>query len=537
MKDNHKKKQAVSGFTPNNDTEPGIIFLMNAHNSEHFIEETIISVLSQTFSDIRLIIHNNGSTDRTGEICKQFARRDPRIQYLESKKSFITDDGIPNGHISWWPELNSEFVSVIDHDDILEPEFAETMYRVTKQQDADITVCGCYFFQNSRNNRVGLRIPPGGSFIDPSQLEPLFPELYGSLRTVWGKLYKTALYRAYYNECYTVPEDLHLCTDTWFVFHFLEYAGTMVSVDKALYGYRMSDTSQFHSSTVEPYRIGEADILYHKAYRFLQQRQIDTERNVRFLSDVHLGHMADLLNVLCAAQSMGLEAKIEYIQEILKNRKLQEDILFPDSFESMMGILENILQKLIPDPETASPLLWKYFIVRIWDGEISRKRGEGMLGYGMLVSGICDPENVWQFGAYLLGHPWGEPGPGAGWTAFGRLPWFEQLTCLRDVGRLKGQLQAMAQAGYPGEQALQERIEAAMEAMDFEAAIHWINETANRFPLNEYAVYYRIYIASCIGENALAVKLTYSALIFFQDCGELQQLCNEIIGNCIQYDE
>jgi glycosyltransferase involved in cell wall biosynthesis len=57
------------------------------YNGERFIEESLRSILNQTFSDFELIISDNASTDRTGEIAKAYANREKRIRYYRSEKN------------------------------------------------------------------------------------------------------------------------------------------------------------------------------------------------------------------------------------------------------------------------------------------------------------------------------------------------------------------------------------------------------------------------------------------------------------------
>ena len=57
------------------------------YNGERFIEEALNSILNQTFTDFELIISDNASTDRTGEIARAYAKRDERIRYYRSEKN------------------------------------------------------------------------------------------------------------------------------------------------------------------------------------------------------------------------------------------------------------------------------------------------------------------------------------------------------------------------------------------------------------------------------------------------------------------
>jgi len=57
------------------------------YNGERFLEEALDSILNQTFTDFELIISDNASTDRTGEIAEGYAKRDDRIRYYRSEKN------------------------------------------------------------------------------------------------------------------------------------------------------------------------------------------------------------------------------------------------------------------------------------------------------------------------------------------------------------------------------------------------------------------------------------------------------------------
>ncbi len=64
-----------------------ISIAMPIYNEEKFLRHTLDSILSQTFKDFRLTISDNASTDSTGDICREYAKRDSRIQYFRNPKN------------------------------------------------------------------------------------------------------------------------------------------------------------------------------------------------------------------------------------------------------------------------------------------------------------------------------------------------------------------------------------------------------------------------------------------------------------------
>ena len=63
---------------------PKVSMGLPVYNVERYLDESIQSFLSQTFRDFELVISDNGSTDRTPDICRSWARRDPRVRFLRS---------------------------------------------------------------------------------------------------------------------------------------------------------------------------------------------------------------------------------------------------------------------------------------------------------------------------------------------------------------------------------------------------------------------------------------------------------------------
>ena len=56
-------------------------------NGENYLKQALDSIMAQTYTDFELIISDNASTDRTAQICKEYANRDPRIRYYRNEKN------------------------------------------------------------------------------------------------------------------------------------------------------------------------------------------------------------------------------------------------------------------------------------------------------------------------------------------------------------------------------------------------------------------------------------------------------------------
>ena len=98
-------------------TMPRVSVLMPAYNSEKYIATAIESILNQTFSDFEFIIINDGSTDNTAKIVRQYARRDPRIKFVDNKKN----RGISETRNSLLDMATGEYAAYQDSDDVSMP--------------------------------------------------------------------------------------------------------------------------------------------------------------------------------------------------------------------------------------------------------------------------------------------------------------------------------------------------------------------------------------------------------------------------------
>jgi glycosyltransferase involved in cell wall biosynthesis len=101
------------------DNKPRVSIGLPVFNGENYLSEALDSILAQTYSDFELIISDNASTDRTPEICKAYAARDPRIRYYRNAKNLGAS---PNFNRVF--ELSSgEYFKWAAYDDLIAPDF------------------------------------------------------------------------------------------------------------------------------------------------------------------------------------------------------------------------------------------------------------------------------------------------------------------------------------------------------------------------------------------------------------------------------
>lgn len=105
--------------------EPKFSFGIPVYNGEETIRRTIESALAQTYRDIEVVVADNLSTDATGQICTEIARRDPRLRYVRNERNLGQ-----NGNFTEVAKLaRGEFFRWLGDDDWVEPEYVEACLR------------------------------------------------------------------------------------------------------------------------------------------------------------------------------------------------------------------------------------------------------------------------------------------------------------------------------------------------------------------------------------------------------------------------
>ncbi|MGN0939290.1 MAG: glycosyltransferase family 2 protein [Selenomonas sp.] len=117
---------------------PAVSVIMPVYNAEKYLGTAIESVLAQSLSDFDLILVDDGSEDRSPEICDAYAAKDDRIHVLHKKNGGICDarnKGMDMAH--------GKYVAFIDNDDVYSPNLLKDNYALAEKYHADVVKYGC----------------------------------------------------------------------------------------------------------------------------------------------------------------------------------------------------------------------------------------------------------------------------------------------------------------------------------------------------------------------------------------------------------
>ncbi len=138
-------------------SNPLVSVLIPCYNVEKFVEESVNSILNQTYTHIEVIAINDCSTDRTGEILYSLAKEDPRITVISNEENLKLIKTLNKGI----KLCSGEYIARMDSDDIALPTRIEKEVDfLEKNKDHDIVSTLFYAFRSENPNRKDLHHSP-----------------------------------------------------------------------------------------------------------------------------------------------------------------------------------------------------------------------------------------------------------------------------------------------------------------------------------------------------------------------------------------
>lgn len=183
--------------------ENKISIIIPAYNVGSRLADTLKSVLAQTYTNIEVIIVNDGSTDNTADLAEHFRSADSRVVVIHKENG-----GVTSARLRGVREASGDWIGFVDGDDLLEPDMYERLLGNALAHHADISHCGYrmvfpngrvdYYYNTGRtaqqDTRTGIMDLLSGSFVEPG----LWNKLYR--RTLFGGIEKQMDYSIRINE-------------------------------------------------------------------------------------------------------------------------------------------------------------------------------------------------------------------------------------------------------------------------------------------------------------------------------------------------
>lgn len=290
-----------------------ISVIMPTFNRADKIKKAIESVLLQDFECFELIIINDGSKDDTDEICKEYASKDIRVKFINNKDNngaaFVRNIGIR--------EAKGNYITFVDDDDIVERELLTFLYDLICEHNADISICGCWFGYDDREEKTIKYVFDDLLILDKigGLEEFLKREKYNSSNP--NKLFKKELFNNIEYKENTYIDDIHL------IYKLFAEAQRIVAKGVPLYTYIRhgeNNSTPLERNTWTPEILSEYITMQKERVKYLSKKVPEITDRVKY---AELSFYISLCNKVITAENEKCYQLVKEMKRILKEREVE----------------------------------------------------------------------------------------------------------------------------------------------------------------------------------------------------------------------
>lgn len=208
--------------------------IVPVYNVEQYLEQCINSILGQTYKNLEIILVDDGSTDKSGIMCEQYALADNRVVVIHKENGGLSDARNVGMAIA-----KGDYIGFVDSDDYIHCDMYKVLTDLLEQNNADIAIANWCGFNDKEGEKIYEERT--GNILTFEDLETLEFLIYGKNEykislSVWDRLYRREIieeFRFPKGMCY---EDVVWSTKVFYK------AQKSVYIDRNLYYYRRRDS-------------------------------------------------------------------------------------------------------------------------------------------------------------------------------------------------------------------------------------------------------------------------------------------------------
>ena len=245
---------------------PLISIIVPVYNVEKYIHPCLDSIIAQTYQDWEAILVDDGSTDKSGTICDEYAQKDARFVVVHKQ-----NEGVAKARITAFEHSKGELITFIDSDDYVKESYLSVLSHDIKIHQADMAICQYYTcFQDGECRRKKRNVQ--GYFTRKNidkMLQTQFLYDYdtrcaGIPIALWAKLVR----REYVLEALKVGEGLRWSEDQTGLFYLLMHINSLFVSDSLQYYYVMHKGQVTKSYCTE--------FWFHQLEAYRRYKELDT---------------------------------------------------------------------------------------------------------------------------------------------------------------------------------------------------------------------------------------------------------------------
>lgn len=217
----------------NSEQTPEVSVVVPAYNTAAFLGQCLESILAQSFKDFEVIIIDDGSTDNTLQVARDFEKRDPRVKVYRQD-----NQGLSGARNSGIEKSRGRWITGVDSDDLIHPDFLQVLHHLVTTTGAEVACCNfSNFYPKSspldfKNSKGKVEVLAPRDALVKALYQRNIPN-----HSFWNKLYARSLLQKHKHTPHIYFEDLQL------VPFILADSKKIVATSAPLYFYRIHGSS------------------------------------------------------------------------------------------------------------------------------------------------------------------------------------------------------------------------------------------------------------------------------------------------------
>lgn len=318
----------------NLDLNPLVSVIIPIYNVELYLRDCLDSVIGQSYSNLEIILVNDGSLDRSVEICTEYAKKDMRLKIINK-----VNGGLSSARNIGLDLAKGDYISFVDSDDVINENFIKILISLLLNSEASISICDYSLFSTqlpqSASNYDGCFQLFTGQFM----LENLYTKKWVPKNVIaWNKLYKKSVW-----EGLRYPEGV-IHEDEYVIHHIFDQVDQVAYTFAPLYYYRQREASI--TKEISSKRIDDIVQLFNLRAVYFKDRGYDLL--------VQENSKAKFLNIAILAVTNKNESLRDLLKQNLSTILRQSNIPFKmkcscallSVFPGLFWTLKNFRQKI-----------------------------------------------------------------------------------------------------------------------------------------------------------------------------------------------
>ena len=213
-----------------------VSIIVPVYNIEPYLPVCLKSLISQTYSDIEIILVNDGSTDKSREICEQFAENCGKIKVISKENG-----GVSSARNDGLDVASGDYILFVDGDDFIDADCVEKLVRTAEDNNAEAVI---FEYNIECGDKTYVHRVPGETYnilVDAEKAIEL--TISPKNRFAWSKLYRRNIIGGL-----KFDTEIYRGEDTWFAVNALKSASRVYYTDYSPYHYIQSEGSAVRSA-------------------------------------------------------------------------------------------------------------------------------------------------------------------------------------------------------------------------------------------------------------------------------------------------